>query len=791
MITKLSLPLGLALTLALSLQFSQSLCAQTLRGIIRDAESGQPITGATVNIYASKSSGAPIALATNPSGEFAFEGLRAGYYRCEILAMGHESLNLTEIQVVAGKEQVLDIDLRRNNAQLPEVTIAANIPGRRPLQPLSEIPLTRDQTLRFPAMFFDPGRLAAAYPGVAQTDDGTNMMSIRGNSPASLRWRIEGLDIVNPNHLPNAGTQSDAPAAASGGVLMFSAQMLDNSSLLTGAFPAGYGDAVGGVMDMNLRAGNKRQREFTAQVGLVGLDLAAEGPMGKKQDGKSSYLFNYRYSTVGLLGQLGVSFGDEQINFQDLSFNLHTTGKKGGQYTFFGMGGLSENVFTHKEDSSEIKYDKDRYDIEFQSKTGIVGSTGKWKITDKSWLKVAAVFSTQKNLWEEKTTNYPPPYSNYEREERRLAGSLEYRSAWERQQLSIGLQASQIYFYAYVLSAENPDDVARNFVLWYNGAVNYSNLQPWMRYDWLSRNSRWNVQLGAQFHYNTVYKKLAPAPRGTLSYRITPKHKIALSTGLYKQDAPAWKQRISSINGPETAVPYLSSFQTGLRYTWNPSLPWKVSIELFSQLTDNILADSAVQSSLLNTPEAIFGYPLLSKSTQRNYGVEFGIERSLQAGWFFAANASLFRSQYKIGDQRWLSSRWDIGHLANVTFGKEWQREKSTANTRTIGVGLRGVWTGGPRETDIDLSASTTNGFTILNQTQGYYRQYPDYFRADIRVYWKRNLGDRRNSTFALDIQNVTGQQNLAYHYYDPFTKNIENKYQLGSIPNFSWRLEF
>ena len=90
---------------------------------------------------------------------------------------------------------------------------------------------------------------------------------------------------------------------------MFSAQLLDNSSLLTGSFPAGYGNALGGIMDMNLRNGNRHRHEFTAQAGLLGLDLAAEGPLF--QEGKNSYLVNYRYSTVGLLGQMGISFGDE------------------------------------------------------------------------------------------------------------------------------------------------------------------------------------------------------------------------------------------------------------------------------------------------------------------------------------------------------------------------------------------------------------------------------------------------------------------------------------------------
>ncbi len=91
---------------------------------------------------------------------------------------------------------------------------------------------------------------------------------------------------------------------------------------------------------------------------------------------------------------------------------------------------------------------------------------------------------------------------------------------------------------------------------------------------------------------------------------------------------------------------------------------------------------------------------------------------------------------------------------------------------------------------DYNLGASKLEGRTIYYEQEGYYRRYPDYFRADVRLYWRRNHGDRSNSTLAFELQNFTGKQNLALHYYDPFRKSVENKYQLGIIPNLSWSME-
>lgn len=779
----------------LLLLFSTGLMqAQSLRGVVRAADTNEPLTGATLSLYAGKAGATPVTLASNPEGVFEFDNLRPGYYRCEVALQGFETTYFNEILIAAGKDQVLEFSLRRTASTLPEVTIAASVPGRRAMQPLSEIPLTRDQTLRLPAMYFDPARLAAAYPGVAQTDDGTNHMSIRGNSPAYVRWRLEGLDIVNPNHLPNAGTFTDAPATGGGGVLMFSAQMIDNASLLTGAFPAGYGDAVGGVMDMNLRAGNKRQHEFTAQAGLIGLDLAAEGPLGKK-NGQSSYLFNYRYSTVGLLGQLGVSFGDEQINFQDLSFHIHSSGKNGAQYSLFGLGGLSANQFSRKADSTEIKYDKDFYNIDFSSATGVAGGSARWRIGQKAWLKTALVYSRQENDWSKDNPVQLDTFSSWDRRvEERFSGSIELRVSAKQSQWYFGAQTTRIYFRGDVFQVVILGPPTWSFFYPYNTSNAYWNSQPYARWEWTSANGRFATQLGSQIHYNTVYRKAAPTLRGAISYKPAAAHKLVLSAGMYKQDAPVWTQFVTGRFGSfigSYRPPYISSNQAGLRYIYTPNNQWRFSVEGFLQHTSDIPHYSQANASLYNNPEAIHEFPLSSDSEVQNTGLEFSAERFLQNGWFVLANATVFDSKYRVQNGEWLDSRWDIGRLSNLTFGKEWVREKSASLTRTIGVGARGVWTGGIREADIDLGASVANNRTVYNETLGYYRDYPDYLRFDIRVYWKKSLGDRRNSTFALDIQNVTGRQNLAYHFYDPYTRNIENKFQLGPIPNFSWKVEF
>jgi len=774
------------LTLTFSFSLSIISQAQTLRGTVRDADNGDAVTGATLALRYSRGESLPLSLASSPTGEFLFEKIRAGYYSVEISAQGFEKQTIAEVNVSAGKEQVLDIALRRSTAQLAEITISAIQPGRRALLPLGEIPLTRDQTLRFPAMFFDPARLATAHPGVAQTDDGTNSLSIRGNSPSSVRWRLEGVDIVNPNHLPNAGTFSDRPAAASGGILMFSAQLLDNSSLLTGPMPAGYGDAMGGIMDMNLRRGNNRQHEFTAQAGLVGLDLAAEGPIWSK--GKNAYLVNYRYSTVGLLGQLGVSFGDEQINFQDLSFNLNFEGKRGGRWSVFGLGGLSENIFKHKTDTAEIKYYKDFFDIDFESKTGVLGASNWFPLGKNAWIKTALAYSGQTNERYSRTSSLDSRNSFDKITESKQSGSITYSQRLGRNYRLMGGVFGTLQKYR--------GDAGVNNLRQEPALHDYFLAQPWTQLSWNSRNQKNTTSLGLHtviFDSRSdpyVESTFSLEPRFVFSRKLAEKHRVSFAAGVYTQVPSPWL--LSRYRGG-----LLRSQKVELGYSFNFAPFWQLKAAVYRQWMDNTPYFINENFALLNDSEFNLGNDFSSYNIARgfNRGVEATVERTLEEGWFLLANASFFDSKFSQTSSPskadWLPTRWNIGHLSNLTFGKEWQREKRPGKERTIGLNARVVWTGGIREADIDKSASILANTTVIDERIGYSKQYPDYFRIDLRVYWRKNLGNRRNSTFALDIQNLTGKQNLAYHFFDPYTQQIENKYQLGTIPNFSWRVEF
>src|SRR6185436_10491195 len=312
------------LSMSLQAQYKQQ-----LRGTVMDLMLQNPLAGATVTIPSLN-----YTAVTNEEGMFRFKDLPIGSYRITITYSGFKEATLENVAVNSGKETVLNIPMETLVKTENEVLIKANSKKNKPLNDMSAVSaraFTVEETQKYAAAVNDPLRMATVFPGVLAPDDGNNSIIIRGNSPNGLLWRMEGMDIPNPNHFSSAGTSG-------GGISILSSQLLSNSDFVTAAFAAEYGNVLSGVFDLKLRKGNNEKREYTLQAGLLGLNAAIEGPFSKSY--KGSYLVNYRYSTLELLNKIGVLPNDGSTNFQDLSYNIYLPTNKLGTFTFFGFGGL-------------------------------------------------------------------------------------------------------------------------------------------------------------------------------------------------------------------------------------------------------------------------------------------------------------------------------------------------------------------------------------------------------------------------------------------------------------------
>ena len=260
--------LGLAFP-ALAQEFTQ-----TIRGTIVDADSRIPLEGATVMLISDK----PISGAyTDEKGRFRIDKVKTGRYSLRITYVGYEPANIPNIIVNSGKEVVLPLELREKVITTDAVEIIAGQKqaAKNEMTTVSSRQFTIDETQRYAGSWNDPARMARNFAGVSTGDDSRNDIIIRGNSPTGVLWRLDGVDIPNPNHFASFGTTG-------GPVSILNNNLLDNSDFMTGAFPAEYGNALSGVFDLRMRKGNDEKFEFLGQVGFNGLEVNAEGPISRK-----------------------------------------------------------------------------------------------------------------------------------------------------------------------------------------------------------------------------------------------------------------------------------------------------------------------------------------------------------------------------------------------------------------------------------------------------------------------------------------------------------------------------
>ncbi|MCK4700073.1 MAG: carboxypeptidase-like regulatory domain-containing protein, partial [Bacteroidales bacterium] len=221
---------------------------QSVRGQIIEKQTQAILPGTTVILLESNPA---VATITDSNGYFLLENIPVGRISLQISYVGFNTIVLTHLNLLSGKELVLNIEMEEKIQTMDEVVIVARNKGEtiNTMASISARTFSVEESQRYAGARNDVSRMAANYAGVSTSNDALNDIVIRGNSPSGLLWRLEGVDIPNPNHFGQLG-------ATGGPVSMINNNVLSNSDFMTGAFPAEYGNAYSGVFDLKMRNGN-------------------------------------------------------------------------------------------------------------------------------------------------------------------------------------------------------------------------------------------------------------------------------------------------------------------------------------------------------------------------------------------------------------------------------------------------------------------------------------------------------------------------------------------------------
>lgn len=786
--------ISILLFLGLILSVNQNLHAQfseQIIGKIIDKESKSPLFGAFIEV---SNKDTIFKSVSDIDGNFIISQVPYGRYTLNVKYVGYEPYQITQLEVSAGKATTIVVELTENISNLNTVEIKIGIDKEKPLNDMtlsSARAFSVEETQRFSASFNDPARMALSFAGISTTSDASNEIIVRGNSARGLLWRIEGVEIPNPNHFSNG------EGASGGGISILSSQVLDNSDFMTGAFSADYGNALSGVFDIKFRKGNYKKRHYAFQFGVLGMQAMLEGPFSKKYDG--SYLINYRYSTLQIFNAIGLPVVDNaQVPvFQDLSFNFNFPIKNAGVLSFWGIGGNSSAGEIAIKDSMQWAERRERFEDDRVSWVGATGINYVYPFkNNKTFWKNILSFSYENNAYtlDSLDNNYVLQNSYQEKYiyySFRLHSFVNHKFN-AKHSIKTGVYYSQLFFDIFSRGLRlDINQVATFFDDEGNGGL----LQTYFNWKYRITN-KLEMVTGVHALVFLLNNSYSIEPRWAIRYQPHSKHTLTLGTGLHSRIEPisTYMSRVqtgpSTYVQPNTNLNITKSFHAILGYDWSLIPNYRLKFETYFQYLYDvpINQDSGSVESILNFSSGYTESTFINQGKGRNYGLEITVEKFFTNQFFFLFTGSLFNSEYTMNDDVWRNTRFNGNFMLNALGGYEFRLGKKKLHTWTINTRL--IYRGGNRYTPIDLAASQLQNREVVLVGETFKEKLPDFFRWDASTTLKFNF-KKWAFSITLDVQNVLNRKNIQSYNYDPYLKEIRTRYMFGIMPVFNFKFEF
>jgi hypothetical protein len=761
--------------------FSQNL-TQTVLGKIVDSQTEAPLAGVTVII----STTSPVlGDRTDAEGNFRIEKVPIGRQTIAASCIGYLPNSQANIFITSTKESFLEIKLEESVTSLGEVFVTTKLRKDESINKIATVSartFSIEETERYSGSIGDPARMASNFAGIATICDQRNDIIIRGNSPLGVLWRLDGIDIPNPNHFSSFG-------ASGGPISILNNNLLTNSDFFTGAFPAEYGNALSGVFDLKMRSGSNQKYEFILQAGMNGFEIGAEGPIVKDS---SSFLINYRYSTLAVVDALGFNVGIDAIPFyQDASFKIASKYTKFGRFSLIGIGGYSHvNEFDSGKDTSELLNGKGE-DYTFGSGMGSVGLIHKLLINNINIENSISASYIISRITEDRFSIQPPEHEIYYRQQSDEKGitfstNLKHKIN-PKNVLQTGI-SFQMLQYRFADSVKNGGTFKVNI----DQKGNYNLLKSYIQVqhkftDFLVGYS------GLHFLLFTFNNKYSVEPRLGLKWSFNPHQSLNFGFGLHSQLAPRMFYIVESESSPGNPDPlnqklgFSKSMHVILGYNWLLSDNLRLKSEAYYQHLYNIpVKEGNPVYSILNFGDNYFNQlpiidSLINNGTGKNYGIELTIEKFLDKGYYALVTTSLYESKYKGFDGI------DRNFILNVLAGKEFRIGKSNF----FSFNLKTTYAGSLRYVPYEIEQVSPNYFVQnYDWDNAYQNRRKNYFRLNGRFGYKL-IREKFYLEVAIDFMNITNHRDIFMENFNSGTGEVEYSYQFPFLPIGVLRIQF
>lgn len=768
--------------------YSQVL-TQTVRGRVVDSQTEAPLAGAVVVI---RNTSPLLGTRTDSGGNFSIDKVPVGRQIIEASHIGYLPYARENIFVTSNRLTELIIRLEESVVSLGEVQITRKIRKDESINqnaPVSARTFSIEETERYSGSIGDPARMASSFAGITALADQRNDIVIRGNSPLGVLWRLDGIDIPNPNHFASFG-------ASGGPISMLNNNLLTNSDFFTSAFPAEYGNALSGVFDLKMRYGSNQKYEFVTQVGMNGFELGAEGPIVKNN---SSFLINYRYSTLAIVDAMGFKVGIDAIPFyQDASFKISSGNTKAGSFSLIGIGGYSYvNEFDSRKDPAQLNNGRGK-DFTFGSGMGMLGLIHKYLFSNKINIenKISASY-TVSHISEDRFTITPAeswPYYLQKSDEKGVEISTLIKYKPDPKNIFQAGAGLQMLFYEFTDSVKKGSDFTVNI----DQKGNYDLLKSHIQ--WQHRFTD-NIILYGGLHgmFFTFNNKFSIEPRIGFKYSRFSGHSINFGFGLHSQLMPRMFYVVEDELHPGEIDPlnkklgFSRSMHFVFGYNYRISDNLRLKTESYFQYLYQIPVKRGEPAySMLNFGDRYFDQlPIIdsleNKGTGKNYGIEITLEKFLTRGYYALLTVSMYDSKYRGYDGIERNTAFNGKFVVNALAGKEFMIGKKNF----LSLNFKITWAGGLRYVPYQITETGTGNYMqVFDWRRAYEQKRNDYFRINGRVGYKL-IRKKFSAELAVDLMNMTNHKDIFTEEFNSSTGEMEYTYQFSFMPIGILRFQF
>ena len=321
----------------------------TLRGRVTDSESREPVGQAEVVVIRSG-----LRVFTEDDGRFLLEQVPAGACTLSVTRIGYRPLRHI-VTLAEGVEANLDLLLTRSAVKLEEITVTPGSFSFMGQGTGTKQTMSREEVQAVPQIGEDIFRAVNRLPGLASNDYSAHF-GIRGGRHDETLILLDGLQLYEPYHLKDFNE---------GAISIVDAETIDGVQLMTGGFPARYGDKRSGVFDITSRTPERDRTTIDLGVSLMNARAMGQGSFAGD---KGSWL------AFGRVGYMGPVFAF--IDQADLPkpYYEDVFAKAGWKFS------------PRHELTLEVQHAGDRYEYSIPATTGFLDTINTLEKADTKWL---------------------------------------------------------------------------------------------------------------------------------------------------------------------------------------------------------------------------------------------------------------------------------------------------------------------------------------------------------------------------------------------------------------------